>query len=202
MMKIVFLLLLHTCFGAVAVAQTSKKDASRYYKTITKLDTLAIQNGEHLEHAKTFSLGEFIEYYVENGKDVQTKKFGRLSMAELYKDSLFTYFGRKNYYGLIDFFKVSNTALTGIDYARLDGNVLRRKFIDSIVPQADKQKEKEAQNSCSTGNYAAEFKYKYYGDKKELEVTYKWKIGCDFVKKILNKTYTARYSLVSGEFIK
>ena len=78
-------------FAFVSPAQSSKKESGKRYRMIVKLDTAAIKKGKHLELAQTFSITHFIEYYVENGKEITTKKYGSLIITELYKDSDFTY---------------------------------------------------------------------------------------------------------------
>ncbi len=192
-----FLLTLICC--QLTIAQSSKKEIINRNRQILALDTLQIKNGKHLDLAETFSVEKFIEYYVENGGK-RNKKYGVLRIVELYKDSVYTYFGRKSVNNLFEFFKVLNNDLDGINYVALDGEALRDKFIAEIVPAKDKQHVKE--KKCDTGFHSSIFSYKYLRESKEIAISYKWKISCDFVYKIINKVYKATYSLNSSSFSK
>ena len=155
-----------------------------------------------MEFAKTFSLKTFIEYYVEYGKQMFTKKDGLLRIEELYEDSVFTYFVRKTYYGLIDFFKVTTTDLNQVNYEEIDGASLRKRFIDEAIPESDKQWVQKKEKGCSMGSYYTDFDYTYDPGTKELNISYKWKISCDFLYKIIDKVYTAKYNLDTKQFTK
>lgn len=130
MKAIALLFTIGLLFVHSAEAQTSKKDNVSRYQKIQKLDTASIEKGNHLELAKLLDISEFINYYIEFGKVNTSKEYGRTTIVELYKDAAFTYFGRKYTYGLIEFIKTPERDLNEINYTELDGNVLRKKFLE------------------------------------------------------------------------
>ncbi|NML39942.1 hypothetical protein HHL17_22265 [Chitinophaga sp. G-6-1-13] len=178
-------------------AQASASKRIRIYD-----DTAAIKTGRYLEYAKTFSVKEFVEYYVKEGKVSASKKWGDLYIVPLYKDLSFTFWGRIVPFGhLLHFFKVSNKELEGVDYESLDRDVLKSRFIAEIVPAADKTiLGKKGLRNCRT-DYEA-FDFIYHPEKKQLEMVYHWTIDCSYRLKKLRKHYTSQYDLASKQFVK
>jgi hypothetical protein len=183
-----------------AYAQTSKKNTINYRKEIFKLDTVEIMNGQHLALAQAFTIEKFIAYYLEHGKETDTKKYRKTTINELYRDDHYTYFGRKYFYGLIDFFKVENAALDRVPYDELDGDTIRANFIDEIVPASDKKLVARRERNNMSLFINPSFRYLYLSDSGYIEITYKWKVYGDFWIKIINKTYKANYDMVTKRF--
>lgn len=195
----VFLVVCQLVYGAL-FAQNSKKESLIQYRQMTATDIAEFKQGEHLEWAKTFTLEKFMEYYIEKGQKFFDKKYGSQSIEELYRDSSYIYFGHLSGEGLLYLIKVARQDLDGINFQELDGNEIRKKFIEEVVPNEDKERVKSKDN-CSMGSYLTDFTYfKYYSETKEIEIGYKWKINCEFLYKIINKTYIARYNIDTKTF--
>jgi hypothetical protein len=181
--------------------QSSKKRSVSFYSKLNEIKISDIKNGKHLDVAKELPVDRFVQYYLEVGKKVQSKKYGDYVLfEELYKDSLFTYFGRTYTYGLIDFIKVSNGQLPSGSFITLDGQELRRQFINTIIPQEDKSRVNRKDKDCASTTYSQDFKYKYIKETNEIEVDCYWKIKCDFLYTIINKQYKAKYNIDERQF--
>lgn len=188
---IFFFLILNSIFS---YCQNSKKATNDYYKELHKIDINEIKNGKHLELAKLFTIETFVSYYLAHGKVRDTKKNRIQTITQLYSDSEFTYFGKTYSFELLDFFKVVSNDLSKMD--RLDGNKIRKEFIEQIVPTADKEKVKRKEKGCIFIFENPKFTYQYHKSSNTIQITYKWKISCDFLK-IINKTYTAKLNLTN-----
>lgn len=196
---ILFLAICHLTGGALP-AQTSKKESLMEYRQMASTDITEFKEGKHLAWAKALTLEKFMEYYVEKGQKFFDKKYGAQSIEELYRDSAYVYFGHLNGNALIHFMKVIRQDLNGINLHELDGNEVQKRFIEEVVPKEDKEMIRSKDN-CSMGYYLTEFNYfKYHRQTKEIEISYKWKINCEFFYKIINKTYTARYNIDTKTF--
>ncbi len=196
--KIIFipiLFIINYSFG-----QSTKRETIDFYKAIHNLDTNDVKRGKNLELARHFPIEKFVAYYLENGKIEYNKKYGLLLISEFFVDTQFCYFGRTNSFGFIDFFKVNKADLTDINLQNLNGDVIRDKFITQIVPSKDKEKVKRKEKQCTSQYINPQFTYNYKEKTKEVEIIYKWKISCDFIYKIINKTYTANYNISKGVF--
>ncbi len=101
-----------------------------------------------------------------------------------------------------NFFKVQQNDLIGINYEENDDKQLRKRFVDEIVPAADKEKVEKKGWGCTTFSGKQEFSFNYLKDTKEIEITYEWKEVCDFVARLINKTYTACYNIDTKTFSK
>jgi len=200
--SIVLMIALALFIGNHSLGQTAKKEHNAWSRELKKIKTSEIRSGQHLHLAKLFSATHFMEYYVAYGKIIHERKYRGLIINELYKDADYTYFAREvlNDLGLVNFFKVATRDLSGIDYASLDGNEIRERFIEEMIPQTDKERVKRKEKNCTTARYAPGFDYKYIPGARELVITYKWKISCDHIYRIINKTYTATYSLHTRHF--
>lgn len=183
-------------------AQNSKKESLHFYKSITKLDTSEIKQGNHLASARTFTIEEFVVYYIKQEKYQDTKDMGWLLITALYKDSSNTYFVRKNTFGIIDFFKVNTKDLNESDYEELDGKILREKFIAEIVPESDKEKVAKKSGNHMMMFENPKFTYTYNRYLKRILINYRWKLNGDFGIKVFNRTYNAVYEIATKEFIK
>jgi hypothetical protein len=199
-MKIRVILLLLFLHSSVSLSQNSKKEVSNYYKQLRKIDTFEVMQGKHLELAKLFTIEVFISYYLQHGKEIDTKKYGTHYFTQLYKDPNFTYFGEIYPYGLLDFFKVATTDLANINLDQLNGNEIRARFMEEIVPKNDKEKVKRRKKQCSyqfTDN--PQFSYQYKKTEDCILITLNWNITCDFFFKTLNKKYMASLDLNSNQ---
>jgi hypothetical protein len=116
----------------------------------------------------------------------------------LYSDSIYRYYIRRTSYP-IDFIKVKIDDIKDINVLDIDGKMIRQKFIDEIVPKRDKERVARKSNDCSMGSDYWDFKYKYEKKTRLVEVEYKWKVSCDFIR-IIHKTYNATYSLDKKAF--
>jgi|GEM_PF-2809641 len=195
--SILFLLNFNTVNG-----QSSKKDAVSFYSKLNEIKVADVKKGKHLEVANELSADRFVQYYLETGKKVQSKKYGDyILFEELYKDSLFTYFGRTYTYGLIDFIKVPNQELPSVGFIKLDGQELRKLFINEVIPQEDKNRVTRKDKNCTSGFYSKDFIYSYIKGTDEVEIICHWKIKCDFLYNIINKKYVVRYNIDKKEFV-
>lgn len=160
-----------------------------------------VKAGQQLELAKPFTLQQFISYYTEFTRQHTDLKYGTTFITEAYKDEQFTYFlrGGENY--AISFFKVYNTELAKTNYTLLEGDSIRKKFIKEIVPEKDKLKGKRVDN-CWMSYESGTFSYLFIEATNQLEVKYHWKIKCELLGTIINKTYTARYNISTQSFEK
>lgn len=193
---LIFILLSTKC----VLGQNSKKESTDFYRQISKLDTNEIKSGKHLDVAREYTIERFVSYYIEHGEIQNTKKYGTLIIQELYSDSSFRYYGRKYYYGLIDFFKVKISDVLNINLKNIKGTEIRSNFIDQIVPEIDKIKVAKKEKSCVSLYSNPQFIYEYKKETKGILITYKWKISCDFLYKIINKTYVASYHIETMTF--
>lgn len=181
---------------AFAFGQTQKKTSTIFYK----LDITEVTLGKYLDKAREFSIEDFVIYYVEKGDTSYSKKYGTEIIAPVYKDAVFTYFGRKHNSSLLDFFKVKTSDLERMNLGNIDGAEIRKNFIEKIVPESDKQKVAKNEKMCSMGNYTGVYTYNYKKETKEILIKYKWRISCEFLFNIINKTYVALYNIETKTF--
>lgn len=200
-MKSIFVFLIANYVLCVTLfAQASKKAVDSSYSLLLYVNVAEVRLGKHLDLAKRYSLENFIEYYIRSGKESFTKKDGTLTIEELYKDSADVYFGHLYTWGMKNFFKVSNNDLNKVNYEEIDGKQLRKRFIDEVVPVADKERVEKKGWGCISFTGIEDFQYRYFRNTKEIEFVYHWKSTCDFVAKLINKTYNSRYNLDTKEF--
>ncbi|PQJ12297.1 hypothetical protein CJD36_000630 [Flavipsychrobacter stenotrophus] len=184
-------------------AQTAKKDDIVWQKMLRPLKHVDVTNNTHLTLARPFTIQQFVEYYVRNSKVITEKKYSKWVINEVNRDSTYTYFAREvgGDNGIIDFFKVATIELKYIDYNKIDGNEIRTTFFNEFVPAADKERVAKKEKNCSSSCHSATYSYKYMPLTHELEISYKWKIKCDFLYNIINKTYTAKYNVTTRTFV-
>lgn len=185
-----------------SMGQSSKKETISFYKQLLNTEASEVKKGQHLALAKEMSADRFVQYYLEKGKKVQDKKYGdNILFEELYRDSMFAYFGRVYAYGLIDFVKVSNEELPSKGFIALDGQELRERFIDKVIPQEDKKRVDQKGRNCTSSWDSQSFEYSYIKDMDVVEIKCHWRIRCDFIYKKIDKVYVSRYSILDEEFI-
>ena len=138
-------------------------------------------------------------YYIENGKEKFSKKYGSQYIDSLYNDSVFTYYVHRTQTYAIDFLKVRLTDIGNNYISDIDGSLIRKKFIDEIVPKGDKDRVEKKSKNCSMGSEYGNFDYYYDKKSRLIEVNYKWKITCDFIR-VINKNYKSYYNLDNKTF--
>lgn len=180
-------------------AQTSKKEMSGRFRQLTGLTVTEIKSKSYSHLARQLSLEAFVAYYLENGKEKFTKKYGREHIDTAYSDSSYTYFIRRAGTAPIDFIKVLSKDIDP-EILGLDGGAIRKKFMDEIVPARDKLLVEKKSTDCSMGTGYDHFDYYYDRGKRQLLVKFKWKMTCDFVK-VINKTYEARFDIETHKFV-
>lgn len=165
-------------------------------------DVAAIQAGRNLEYAELMTVPEFVLYYLRN-KARQDLKYGNIYTELLYKDSLFTYFGKRvPDYGLVKFFKVSTPTLEGVNYEPLDAGKLTERFMKEIFPAADKEVLGRRSFLRNCWEHNAVFDYQYHPDTKRLEMLFRWTVDCNYRFKKRRKSYVGQYDLASEQFVK
>lgn len=193
------ILLLILSFSTNTFGQNSKKEGISRYKKLTSLTLNDLKTRSHSELARELSVENFMIYYIDNGKEKLSKKYGQESIDSIYHDSIYTYFVRWTSFYPIDFIKVSTNDIDGIIISDIDGNLIREKFLKEIIPNEDKEKVKRKSRECMSGTDYYDFEYSYNRQKKEVEIKYKWKVTCDFFK-VINKTYSATYNISNKSF--
>jgi hypothetical protein len=201
-MKNIKLIVAFMFMSYASYGQKMKKDTVSFYSNIQKLDTNEMKQGKQIELAKYLSIEKFITYYLEYGKTENTKKFGLISINEYFNDANYVYFVRRTANYILDFIKVDKSYMKNIKLENLDGKLVREKFIDQVVPQTDKDRVKRKERQCTSQYINPQFTYNFNKLTNEVEIIYKWKISCDFIYKIINKTYTANYNINDAKFNK
>ena len=151
------------------------------------IDFKEVEKGNLLDKAKEIELSEFIPLWVENR--IHSKM--DFNLHELYRDSDFTYFGKhaNKYEG---FFKIKNADLFRVNYKTIVGDSIRNKMYNEIIPQSDKNK---AQADCGWGSFNGSYKYRYLEMENSIEITFNWKVKCEFFVTRLDKKYIAKYNI-------
>lgn len=197
--KIHWTILILALWSLNSSGQHSKKESINRNQNISSLTIDQISTQSYSDLARELSLEDFLVFYIENGKEKLSKKYGRETIDSVYRDSTHTYFVRQANSYPFDLIKVLSKDINDIDIAGIDGNLLRKRFLEEIVPGEDKQRVKRKSQLCSSGTENAEFDYLYDRNKRVVEIKYKWKVTCDFFK-VINKTYTSKYNIDSKNF--
>ena len=108
----------------------------------------------------------------------------------LFKDSVFTYFGLLHDKTRI-FCKIQNDSLAKVDYKSIDGDSIRRKFYNEIIPKEARDKSNECKTSGTVG---CRFTYRYIESENAMEIIGHYKVTCEFIPKV-NKYYSAKYDI-------
>jgi len=183
----------------ITLAQNSKKESNSRYRQVIILSIEEMKSQSHSNLAAELSIEEFIAFYIETGKERVSKEYGKEIIDTIYRDSTYTYFIHRTILHPIDFFKVKTYDLRGINFWELDGQFIRRKFLDEIVPSEDKAKSKRKSQGCILGSEYQDFQYLYDRKTGLLRIVCKWKVSCDFLR-VMNKTYQAYYQIDSKTF--
>lgn len=70
---IILMIWCSVCVPNGSQAQVPEKGGNKKLLQITTQD---VRSGKYLDRAKLFSPEKFVEYYVQNGKEIETKKWG------------------------------------------------------------------------------------------------------------------------------
>ena len=197
--KIHWTILILALWSLHSSGQHSKKESINRYQKIASLTIAEIKTRSYSDLARELSLEDFLAFYIENGKERLSKKYGRETIDSVYRDSTYLYFVHQAQSYPFDLIKVLSKDINDIDIAGIDGNLLRKRFLEEIVPGEDKQRVKRKSQQCATGTENADFDYLYDRNKREVEIKYKWKVTCDFFK-VINKTYTSKYNIDNKTF--
>jgi hypothetical protein len=101
---------------------------------------------------------------------------------------------------LYDIIKVNSLDLNDLPIEDLDGNELRQKFDDIIIPEKDKIEVKRKLKLTSSSSHNSKFTYEYQKDTKDIIIKFHWKITSGFYS-IINKTYVSKYDIKKKKFV-
>jgi len=180
-----------TLFLMFALAITLILGCSSLKRTFTFAE---IKKGNHLDKAQEINLDTFMIYWIE--KTVELPNTGS-TFSEIYKDSTFTYFYKRPL-KLQKLYKIENRALELVDYKSINGDSIREKFYDQIIPAEDKLK--ETFNKCTTFSVSTDFKYKFHKTENAIEISCRYKINCELLAQLMNKNYAAKYDISKDVF--
>lgn len=192
-------LLLFLILTTNAVAQESKKERLARYKEMASLPLDSFKVPKYKYLASEQSIEDFVVSYVMYGRLRYSKKHAEEYLDSLYSDTGFTYFLYHAMHYPLSFIKLKNQDLAGIRLDELDGEKLRKKFMDEIIPTEDKRKAEE----CGRWNGRFEpyfFKYTYDKLNRKILFTYKWKVEGGF-RYMINKVYKSWYSFEEKRFL-
>ncbi|WP_142683292.1 hypothetical protein [Chitinophaga polysaccharea] len=198
MKRIIILICTFTFICSPSFGQPSKKDISQ----IRKVFVNEASKGQHTALAREFAIDQFIDYYLRKDEGSSRKMSIAPVVQELYRDSVYTYFGLYRWSRLLDFLKVKNTDLAEVNYTKLDVLHIRKTFIDRVIPEADKKEvlKKEKDFHAFTARY--EFAYRYIRETREIETICRWKERNGLLLRVIDKTYVANYNIDTKEFSK
>lgn len=183
-----------------ATAQNTKKEIRARYKEMASLPLDSFKVPKYAYLAREHSIEDFIVYYVTYGRLRYSKKNTEEYLDSLYSDTLYTYFLHHAFHYPLSFIKLKNQDLAGIRLDELDGEKLRKKFIDEIIPIEDKLKVEQCE-ACKGKIEQKVFNYTYDRLNKNILFTYKWKVeGAIWYK--INKVYKASYCLKDETFLR
>lgn len=190
-------------FSPTVFAQTSKEQRKIFWQTPLETKIAAIKSGQLLEFANEVPIEKFMVSMLWYKPERMNKKDGTYTEEILYKDSAYSYFGKKTLSYLFDFYKVKNNFLTDIDYFHLNREEIETRFKEEIIPLGDKRKVNEKlQYTISTDDIST-FKYTYISAEKTMKIVYRWKIDCaTCISRVVNKEYQAKFNLITRQFIK
>lgn len=161
------------------------------------IDFKEIKQGNLLDKANEIELGYFLIVWIENTRQPKVD----FNLNELYKDSTFTYFGKQTF-KYQNFYKIRNDYLIKVDYKSINGNSIRMKFIDEVIPQEDKKKVSSKSKNCTGTFISYDFNYRFIENDDQIEVLCHWKVKCEFLFNLINKEYRANYNITKSKLIK
>lgn len=157
-----------------------------------------VKNGNQLERAIEISVNYFFQIWMSNRYPSKID----LNCHELFKDSIFTYFGENSLKALSinqNLYKVNNDSLRLYfpNYANIDGEFIRQEFWERIVPTNDKKIRKTA--DCKSSSSNPRFKYQLVETK--IKINLEWKYKCDG-KTLIDKAYQSYFDMDKLEILK
>jgi hypothetical protein len=190
-------------FSFTAFAQITKEQRKVFHNTPIDIKVAAIKSGQLLEFATEVSIETFMVYMLWYKPKRFDKKYGYHNEEVLYSDSNYTYMGTIYYSFLSNFQKVKNEFLTGIDYLNLNREDIENRFKEEVLPLADRRKVYQTQSDFAVVEDLSRFKFTYIPAEKTMQISYQWKIkGGHWSRRIVNKEYQAKFSLITRQFIK
>jgi hypothetical protein len=200
MTKLIILFTL--CFNSqIMFGQTSEHDTVKDIKWSYGLKIDEIKSKRFSELAKEITIEEFIQWYFQFGDETYSpKKFGKITTEHAYSDSYFVYIVRRTENFSINFFKIPSQDFDGINLSNLDWELIKNKFINTIIPLEDKV---HMDNTCKTYQELSDnryFEYKYFKDAKIIEIKYRLKLSCGGFTPF-EKLYTSNYSIERNSFL-
>ncbi len=191
-------------FSNSIFSQTSKAERIAFNKIPDSTKIAEIKSGKYLQFAYTRPIEDFIETIFRRGNNYMDKKDGHVKTEELYRDTAYTYFGNTSSENYIHpYYKVATTDLQGISFMEINGKEIKNKFIEEIIPLADKRKVAEKRRTYLVTTDESYYDIKYLKEEKALLVAYKWRITCPTcISRVVNKSYQAKFSLTNNQFFK
>jgi hypothetical protein len=176
-------------FGLTLISSCSSKKSVNFEE---------VKKGQHLNQAVEISVNIFFQIWMSNRYPQKID----LNCHELYKDDTYTYFGESTFKGLNirqNLYKIKNETLKQYfpSYKNIDGQLIRNKVWDEVIPQNDQDIRKNA--ACNSSSSKPRFTYVLENDK--IKITLEWKYKCDF-KTLIDKTYLCYYDMGTLEIIK
>ncbi|HTO17460.1 MAG TPA: hypothetical protein VLZ83_16965 [Edaphocola sp.] len=150
--------------------QGAKKETILRYKNLTSLSIDSLKTKSYSDLARELSIEEFMSFYIENGKEKISKKYGKEYIDSLYTDSIHTFYVQRASSYPIDFMKTKTSDMNNINISEIDGNLIRQQFIEEIVSYKDKERVKRRSKNCNMGYDYWEFKYSYNRTTRLVEV--------------------------------
>ena len=162
------------------------------------IDFKEVRQGYLLDKANEIELGDFLIIWIENTNFQPKVDFG---LNELFKDSTYTYFGKQTF-KYQKLYKIRNNYLIRVDYKSINGDFIRMKFLDEVIPQEDKNRVSRKMKNCTSSFTSYDYNYRYVESDDQIEIQCLWKVKCDFLYNLIKKEYRANYDITKSKFIK
>ncbi len=153
------------------------------------------KGSETIKPPEHLSLSEFLPIWFSSQEKIKYA----MNLVKVKQDDTFCYFSQARLPER-PAYKVRAIDLSKIDIDHLDVFAIHAQFQEQVVPAEDK---KLAHGSgCTGGSVGGGYNYRYIEDKNAMEINYRLKANCDFIIRLINKSYAAEYSFETGEFLK
>lgn len=153
-------------------------------KEFIKFDEVTL--GNHLGKAREIDIDSFLIIWLDN---TQYSKID-FNLHKLFQDSLYTYFGKQTFKNQ-DLFKIRNERLIRLDYHSINGDFIKERFYNDIIPIEDRNK----QNNCTSASISIDYVYRYIESENSIEIYCHYKVLCEFFIRIIKKDYKAKYNI-------
>lgn len=179
----------------IAWGESGKKAAGKRFRQILSLADSNLMDNRAL--AQQLTGPEFVTWYLNDGSVHGFKRFHGAQIDSLGADDSFAYYAHTAGHFPFEFVKVRLIELGGVQLSTIDASELRLRFVNDVVPLADKNR---LENSpFNSGSERKKFSYALDAARQTIQISYKWTVKHDFAS-FLNRTYTATYDLASGSF--